>query len=97
MRARTVATATVVVTGLAVVLKIESECAGRTPRIAVATLCALMAALFVLSLVIPFLRHFYELTHPPAEGIAAWAIGTVIGVAGMLLALRVFRGFVNTP
>ena len=97
MRARTVATATVVVTGLAVVLKIESECAGRTRRIAVATLCALMALLFALSLVIPFLRHFYELTHPSGEGIAAWAIGTVIGVAGMLLALRVFRGFVNTP
>jgi hypothetical protein len=87
----------VVVTGLAVVLKIESECAGPTRRIAVATLCALMALLFVLSLVIPFLRHFYELTQPSAKGIAAWAIGSVIGVAGMLLALRIFRGFVTTP
>jgi hypothetical protein len=47
-----------------------------------------MLALFALALVVPFLRHFYELASPNGETIAAWAAGTAIGVGGMLLALR---------
>jgi cation-transporting P-type ATPase E len=92
-RSRTVATGIVVVCGLAVVLQIESECGGRRRRIAVATLCALMALLFVLSLIIPFLRHFYELRNPTLESVAAWAIGTALGVGGMVFALRLFRSW----
>ena len=78
-RSRTVATATVVVCGLAVVLQIESECAGRRRRIAVAGLSALMALLFALALLIPFLRRFYELTPPTVASLGAWAIGTALG------------------
>ena len=89
--ARTVSTGIVVTCGLAVVLQIESECGGRRRRIAVAGLCAVMALLFVLALVVPFLRHFYELASPTAEGIGAWAIGTTVGVGGMLGALRLFH------
>jgi magnesium-transporting ATPase (P-type) len=90
---RTVATGVVVVCGLAVVLQIESECGGRRRRIAVAGLCAVMALLFVLALVVPFLRHFYELASPTAQGIGAWAVGAAIGVGGMVAALRFFRGW----
>jgi cation-transporting P-type ATPase E len=91
---RTVATGIVVMCGLAVVLQIESECGGRRRRIAVAGLCAAMALLFVLALVVPFLRHFYELASPTAEGIGAWALGTAVGIAGMLAALRLFDQWV---
>ena len=89
MRSRTVATGIVVVCGLSVVLKIESECAGPRRRVAVTGLCALMALVFVASFLIPWLRHFYELTSPNLKDVAAWAIGTAIGVTGMLLSLRV--------
>jgi magnesium-transporting ATPase (P-type) len=91
---RTVATGVVVATGLAVVLQIESECAGRRRRILVALLCAAMALLFLVSLAVPFLRHFYELTRPSLEAVGAWAIGSAVGVGGLLLALRVFRSWV---
>jgi cation-transporting P-type ATPase E len=90
-RSRAVATGIVVFCGLAVVLQIESECSGTRRRIAVAGLCALMALLFVLALVVPFLRHFYELSSPSREEFAAWALGTVVGVGGMVVALRFFE------
>ena len=88
-RARTVATGIVVVCGLAVVMRLEVERGRR--RLAVAGLCILMGLLFVLALVIPFLRHFYELSTPTGEAVAAWAVGVAIGVGGMLGALRVLR------
>jgi magnesium-transporting ATPase (P-type) len=96
-RSRTVATGILVVCGLAVVLQIESEGAGPRRRIAVAALCALMAFLFVIALIVPFLRHFYELTTPTSEEAAAWAIGAILGTGGMVLALRVFHHWAYEP
>jgi cation-transporting P-type ATPase E len=93
--ARTVATATVVVCGLAVVLQIESECAGRRRRIAVAGLSALMALLFVLALVIPLLRRFYELRPATLGSAGAWAVGSAVGVGGMVVALRLSSRWVH--
>ena len=90
VRSRTVATGIVVVCGLAVVLRLEGESGPR--RLAVAGLCALMLSLFVLALVIPFLRQFYELSTPTGESVAAWAIGTVVGVSGMLISVRLVGG-----
>ena len=75
--------------GLAVVMRLETERGRR--RIAVAALCAAMALLFVLSLTVPHLRHFYELATPTTEPIVAWAIGVAIGVGGMLAILRFLR------
>ncbi len=89
IRSRTVATGIVVVCGLAVVMRLETE--GGHRRLAVAGICALMALLFALSLIIPFLRHFYELATPSAEAVAAWALGTVLGIGGMLASLRILR------
>ena len=86
---RTVATGIVVICGLAVVMRLETERGRR--RLAVAGLCALMLLLFALALIIPFLRNFYELSTPTGQAAAAWAVGTVVGVGTMLGALRVLR------
>jgi hypothetical protein len=50
-----------------------------------------MAALFALALLVPFLRHFYELSTPSGDAIAAWAIGVIVGVGTMLGAVRLLR------
>jgi magnesium-transporting ATPase (P-type) len=89
IRSRTVATGIVVVCGLAVVMRLEGE--GGRRALLVAGLCVLMALLFALALLIPFLRDFYELATPTGKAVAAWAIGTAIGVGGMLAGLRVLR------
>ena len=88
-RSRTVATGIVVVCGLAVVMRLETE--GGRRRLAVAGLCSLMALLFALALVIPFFRHFYELSTPTGDAVAAWALGTILGVGAMLGALRLLH------
>jgi cation-transporting ATPase E len=88
-RSRTVATGIVVACGLAVVMRLEGE--GGRRRLAVGGLCAAMALLFVLALLVPFVREFYELSTPTGEAIAAWAFGVALGVGGMLAALRVLR------
>ena len=84
---RTVATGIVVVCGLAVVLRLEGQ--GGRRGLAVAGLCAVMALLFALALVVPFIRDFYELSSPSGEAVVAWAVGAAVGIGGMLVALRV--------
>ena len=51
---------------------------------------AFAALLFVVAFLIPWLRNFYELKSPTLGDISAWAIGTVIGITGMLFSLRLF-------
>ena len=86
--ARTVATGTVVVCGLAVVVRLET---GSRRRLAVAGLCAAMAVLFLLALLAPPFREFFELEIPTGKALTAWAIGSALGVVGMLGALRLVR------
>jgi P-type E1-E2 ATPase len=86
-RSRTVATGIVVICGLAVVMRLEMESGHKILEIA--GLCVLMLALYALALFVPFLRHFYELAKPDADAVLAWAIGAVLGIAGMVAALRV--------
>jgi P-type E1-E2 ATPase len=88
-RSRTVATGIVVVCGLAVVMRLETGSVQR--RLEVAGLCALMLLLFALALIVPSLRHFYELSTPTGAAVAAWAVGTELGVGTMLGALRLLR------
>ena len=87
---RTVATGIVVVCGLAVVLRLEAQGGGKR-SFAVAGLCLAMALLFGLALAVPFLRDFYELSKPTAEAVAAWLIGSALGIGGMLASLRLLR------
>jgi len=89
IRSRTVATGIVVFSGLAVVVRLEHAHGRR--RAAVWGLSALMLGIFALALVVPWLREFYELAKPTGEMVAAWALGTVIAVGGMLGGLRVLR------
>jgi cation-transporting ATPase E len=86
---RTVATGVVVACGLAVVMRLEGQ--GGRRRVAVGGLCAAMALLFALALVVPFLRDFYELSRPTGEAVAAWSVGVVLGIGGMLGALRLLH------
>jgi P-type E1-E2 ATPase len=81
--ARTVATASVVVCGLVVVIMLERE--GGRGKGLVYGLCAAMALLFVLADAVPFARNFFELETPTGDMVLAWAIGSAVGVAGMLL------------
>jgi hypothetical protein len=34
--------------------------------------------------IIPFLRNFYELSTPDGDVVAAWALGTVVGIGACL-------------
>jgi magnesium-transporting ATPase (P-type) len=86
---RAVATGIMVACGLAVVMRLETE--GGRRRLAVGALCAAMALLFALALLIPFLRDFYELSTPTGDAVVAWAIGATLGVGGMLGALRLLK------
>jgi magnesium-transporting ATPase (P-type) len=81
-RSRTVATATVVTCGLAVVVMLERE-GGRGTSL-VYGLCAAMALLFLLAVAVPFARHFFELAAPTGDMLVAWAAGAALGVVGML-------------
>jgi P-type E1-E2 ATPase len=83
---RTVATALVVTCGLAVVTELERDGGRRLPSVLL--LCAAMALVFVIALVAPVLRDFYELTTPTWAGAAAWALGSALGVGGLRAASR---------
>jgi cation-transporting P-type ATPase E len=84
--ARTVTAATVVTSGLAIVIVLEDEPGKR--RLAVGALCALMALGFVLVCAVPVGREFFELATPTSGIVAAWAIGTAIGLFLLAVALR---------
>jgi magnesium-transporting ATPase (P-type) len=86
-QARTVATATVIIAGLAIVIALEDEPGRR--RYAVIGLCVLMAIAFVLVYAIPTGRHFFELASPTAGMTVSWAAGGAIAIVLLIAALRV--------
>lgn len=84
--ARTVAAATIVTAGLAVVMVLEDEPGRR--RALVGGLCALMALGFILALFVPLVSDFFALTKPTGLMVAAWACGAAAGSVLMFFALR---------
>lgn len=94
-QARTVATATVVIAGLAIVIALEDEPGRR--RYAVIGLCAVMAAAFVVVYAIPAGRNFFDLASPTGGMTAAWAAGSAIAIVLLITALRVLRAFDAEP
>jgi hypothetical protein len=67
-------------------MRLEGERGRR--RLAVGGLCVAMALLFVIALVVPFRRDFYELATPTGEAVACWAVGVALGVGCMFGALH---------
>jgi cation-transporting ATPase E len=86
---RTVTVATVVASGLAIVMVLEDEPGRR--RLLVGGLCALMALGFVLVAAIPAGRNFFELADPTGAMAAAWAIGTAVTLVLLAAALRLVK------
>jgi cation-transporting P-type ATPase E len=78
-----------VTAGLVIVMVLEDEPGKR--RLAVGALCALMALGFVLVSAIPAGREFFDLASPTGAMAAAWAAGTAVALALLVVALRVVR------
>jgi hypothetical protein len=80
---RTVATTVLVIVGLYLILALESS----TPRrgAAVSALCAVMAGLYALILILPFTRHFYALAIPGPLSWLAAAGGATLAIVGLIL------------
>src|SRR5262249_27014602 len=78
--ARTVATTVLVGVGLYLILALEAS--GKLRGAAVSTLCALLAAAYVVILAFPATRHFFDLALPHALSILSivGGIGLAIGV-----------------
>ena len=83
--ARTAATATLLLLGLAILLLIS-----RPWKPWKAGLAAAMAACYVLVMVWPFARDYFELDLPTADAWVAVAIAAAIGAIGIAFATRVF-------
>ena len=83
--ARTAATATLLLLGLAILLLIS-----RPWKPWKAGLAAAMAACYVLVMVWPFARDYFELDLPTADAWVAVAIAAAIGAIGIAFATKVF-------
>ena len=83
VEARTVATTTLVATGLYLILALENG--SRRRGVAVIVLCGALAGAYVLVLALPFTREFFALAYPGPFGLAAALVGAGGAVAGLLL------------
>jgi cation-transporting P-type ATPase E len=83
---RTVATATVLIAGLAIVIALEDE-RGRQRQL-VLGLCALMVLAFAVVYALPSGRHFFDLVTPTVGMAATWAAGSIISVVLLIAGLR---------
>jgi magnesium-transporting ATPase (P-type) len=83
---RTVATATVVAGGLAIVMALEDEPGRR--RWLVAGLCVLMAIGYVGISALSVGRDFFDLASPTGGMVAAWAIGAAVEIVLLVIALK---------
>jgi cation-transporting P-type ATPase E len=82
--ARTVALTTLVVGGLYLVMALEAGGSRRRSGL-VAGMCAVMAALYVLALALPFARHFFELSTPSFGMIATALVASAISIFALAL------------
>jgi cation-transporting P-type ATPase E len=81
VEARTVATSTLVLVGLYIVLALEGS--GRRRTLAVGGLCLVLALAYVLVLTLGFSREFFDLAVPGPWGPLAILGGTGVAVAGL--------------
>jgi len=83
IEARSVATTTLVVVGLYLVLALEAD--GKRRGVAVGGLCVALAAMYAAALALPFVRGFFELVVPGAWGLTAVAGGAAVAIVGLVL------------
>ncbi len=81
--ARTVATTTLVLVGLYLIVALEKG--SRLRGFAVVVLCAALAAAYAAVLAVPFARDFFALAYPGLAGLATAFVGAGGAVAGLLL------------
>ncbi len=82
--ARTVAVTVLVACGLYMVMALEAEGSRRRSTL-VAGMCAVLAGLYVLALLIPFVRKFFDLTLPDAGMILTALAASAITIAALWL------------
>jgi cation-transporting P-type ATPase E len=82
--ARTVAVTVLVACGLYMVMALEAEGSRRRSTL-VAGMCAVLAGLYVLALLIPFVRNFFDLTLPDAGMILTALAASAITIAALWL------------
>ncbi len=82
--ARTVAVTVLVACGLYLVMALEAEGSRRRSTL-VAGMCAVLASLYVLALVIPFVRNFFDLTVPDAGMLLTSLAASAITIAALWL------------
>jgi len=83
VEARTVATTTLIVVGLYLIVALESV--GRRRSAAVLVLCGSLAAAYAAVLALPPLRDFFALAVPGPAALATALVGAAGGVAGLVL------------
>ena len=81
---RTVALTTLVATGLYLVMALEAGGSRRRSTL-VAVMCALMAGVYVATLLIPAARTFFELTVPDAGMIATALLASAVSIGALVL------------
>jgi magnesium-transporting ATPase (P-type) len=83
LQARTAATSTLIVVGLYLVLALEATSTRRARLVAI--LCAGLFAVYVVILVVPGLRDFYELAVPNAAAVMLIVVGAAIAIGFLWL------------
>jgi cation-transporting ATPase E len=81
--ARTVATSVLVAAGLYLVIVLEAERPRRRHR--VEAMCAVLAGIYVVTLLLPPLSTFFDLAGPSVAGIAASLAGAAISIGALWL------------
>lgn len=95
VEARTVATTVLVAVGLYLILALEA--AGRVRGAAVSALCASLGALYLVVLLVPGLRHFFDLASPSFSILLIAAAGAGLSLAGLWLTDERFVPGRNPP
>jgi cation-transporting ATPase E len=83
VQARTVSTSVLVAVGLYLILALEAS--GRIRGAAIGALCAALAALYIVLLLVPATRSFFQLALPGVGGAFIVLTGAAIAVAGLWL------------
>jgi magnesium-transporting ATPase (P-type) len=83
--ARTTATTVLVAVGLYLVVELERSSRGTRGKLLVTGMCAILGLGYVMTLVLPFLRDFFDLALPSVAIVATAAGGAAISIAAIWL------------